>query len=310
MLPLQIQFVIAMITHALNERANKKLEYALEEVRVLKEQLEAATGKSRIAFTADQRRRLAIKGKDLSPEERRNTCQVVKPETILAWFRQLSVRKYDSSRNKVGRPRKPRDIRKLVIKLALANPTWGYTKLRDALRKGLGVDIERTTIANILAEEGITPAPERGKQRTWKRFLKIHWDSLYACDFFSVEVLTAFGTARYMVFFFIEVKTRAVHIAGLCVDPCAAWVEQIMRNVTDSDTGFLRAATHLIHDGDPLFTDAVMDTLSAVGVTGKQIPAKSPNCNPHAERFVRTIRQECLRHFLNFRRAAFGSLAQ
>jgi hypothetical protein len=120
MLPVTVQFLIAMIAHALNERMARRVEYLQEEVRVLKEALAVATGKTRIRFTAEQRRRLAIRGKTLTPAERTACCQVVRPETILIWFRQLAAKKYDSSevRRKPGRPRKRSDIRELVVKLA------------------------------------------------------------------------------------------------------------------------------------------------------------------------------------------------
>jgi hypothetical protein len=106
---LTLQFLIAMIASAINERTKRKLDYALEEVQVVKEAFRAATGKERIPFTPDQRRRLAVVGKELSPEERRQCCQIVKPATILAWLRELAARKYDSSRSKTGRPRKARE---------------------------------------------------------------------------------------------------------------------------------------------------------------------------------------------------------
>jgi len=98
--------------------------------------------------------------------------------------------------------------------MALENLGWGYTKIRDALRTGLKIEIGRPAVADILAEEGIEPALEREKKRTWKQFLKMHWDTLYACDFFSVESLGPFGTVRYMVFFVIEVKSRASRSPG------------------------------------------------------------------------------------------------
>ncbi|MGC9986208.1 MAG: hypothetical protein ABSF35_21605, partial [Polyangia bacterium] len=129
MLPLTLQFVIAMIASAINERMRRKLDYALEENRILQEAFRAATGKDRIPFTPDQRHRLALAGKELSPAERRECCQIVKPGTILGWLRELAARKYDSSRRKTGRPRKARDIRKLVVRMALENLNWGYTKL-------------------------------------------------------------------------------------------------------------------------------------------------------------------------------------
>jgi transposase len=113
---------------------------------------------------SEQRRRLALKGKAPSPEERDACCQIVRPAKILAWFRQLATQKYDGSkqRSKLGRPRKANDVRQLVLKFAAENIGWGYTKIPDALR-GLKIEIGRTTVASILAEAGIEPAPERGR---------------------------------------------------------------------------------------------------------------------------------------------------
>ena len=225
MLPAPFQFLIAMVAYAINERMARRVEYLREEVRVLKEALAAGTDKTRIDFNAEQRRRLALKGKALTAEERRACCQIVRPQTILAWFRQLAAQRYDSSEvRKTGRPRKAADIRDLVLKLARDNRGWGYTRIRDALR-GLKIEIGRTTVANILAEAGIEPAPERNRKRTWKQFLQSHWQTLYACDFFGVEVLGLFGTVRTMVFFVIELKSRAVHIAGVRIAPDGDWTK-------------------------------------------------------------------------------------
>jgi hypothetical protein len=302
-LPATVQFFIAMIACSLNERMHKKLDFVQEEVRALKELLASATGTHRIRFTDDQRRRLAIKGKDLSPRERRECCQVVMPETILAWFRRLVARKYDSSHSRKrqpGRPRKAVEIRRLVVEIALANVSWGYTKIRDALRTGLKIEIGRTTVANILAEAGLEPAPEREKKRTWKQFMRSHWDSLYACDFFAVEALGVLGPVRFMVFFVIELRTRAVEIAGIRIDPNGEWMKQMGRNLTDPVDGFLRNASYLIHDRDPLFTEAFRHLLASGGVKTAKIPAMSPNCNPHSERFVKSIKHECLNRFVFF----------
>ena len=155
-------------------------------------------------------------------------------------------------------------------------------------------------MASILAEAGIEPAPERNRKRTWKQFLKSHWETLYACDFFSVEVLGAFGTVRHMVLFVIEIKSRAVQIAGVRIAPDGDWMKQIARNLLDPVDGFLRNATYLIHDRDPVFTAAWKALLQTGGVKCVPIPAQSPNCNPHAERFVKTVRTECLDHFVIF----------
>ena len=125
MLPATLRFIIAMIAYAINERMARKVDYLREEVLVLKEALAAATGKTRIDLRSEQRRRLALKGKELTAEERRTCCQIVRPETILAWFRQLAAQKYDGSKaRKAGRPRKPADVRSLVLDLARDNPGW------------------------------------------------------------------------------------------------------------------------------------------------------------------------------------------
>jgi len=109
-----------------------------------------------------------------------------------------------------------------------------------------------------------------------------------------------FGTVRVMVFFVIELRTRAVHIAGMRVNPDGARMMQIARNILDPVDGFLRDATHLIHDREPLFTTAWIGLLKSSGVNSVRIPASSPNCNPYAERFVKTVRTECLNHFVIF----------
>lgn len=300
MLVSMLDFFVVMLACALNERMQKKLDYTQEEVRVLKEVVAAQRPKKRIQLTDAQRRRLAILGKDLTPQERTEVCEIVKPATILAWFRKVAAQKYDGSDKRgPGRPRTAADIRTLIIEIAKANPNWGYTKLRDALR-GMKINVGRTTVADILKEAGLEPAPERDKKRTWKQFMRSHWESLYACDFFSVETLGLFGTVRHMVFFVIELKTRTVEIAGIRVDPDGEWMKQIARNLTDCEEGFLLDARYLIHDRDPLFTDAFRALLRSSGVEPLKLPARSPNLNPQAERFVKSIKYECLNNFVFF----------
>ena len=123
-------------------------------------------------LTSDQLRRLALKGKALTPEDRKAFCQIVSPETILAWFRHLAAKKYDSSADPrtPGRTRKAGDIRDLSSSSLPGNPGWGYTKIRDTLRDH-EVEIGRTTVASILANAGVELAPERSRRWTWRQFL-------------------------------------------------------------------------------------------------------------------------------------------
>ncbi len=177
--------------------------------------------------------------------------------------------------------------------MAEENPGWGYTRIRGALAN-LGHEIAQNTVKRILQEHGIDPAPERSKRTSWKTFLQAHWEGLAATDLFTVEVLTLAGLRRYFVFFDIELKTRRVHIAGIHQQPYGEWMEQVARNLTDAFDGFLRDASHMIHDRDPLFTREFDQILKSGGVTPVKLPPRSPNLNAFAERFVRSIKEECL----------------
>ena len=145
-----------------------------------------------------------------------------------------------------------------------------------------------------LKRHGIEPAPDRQKRTTWQEFLKTHWDVLAAADFFTVEVWTATGLTRYAVLFVIHLATRRVEIAGIASEPDSAWVTQCGRQLTDAADGFLMRKRFLLHDRDPLFSDAFRETLAVTGVETVRLPPNSPNLNAYAERFVRTIKESCL----------------
>jgi hypothetical protein len=119
-------------------------------------------------------------------------------------------------------------------------------------------------------------------------------------DFFNVEVLTLTGIVRYHVLFVIEYKTRPMNISGIVHLPYKAWMKQMARNLTDCIDGFLRGAKYLIHDRDPLFSEAFRKILKDSGIKPLKLPAKSPNLNPYAERFVRSIKEECLNRLILF----------
>ncbi len=213
-----------------NRRQLNVIEYLKEENIVLREQL----GGRRLRLTDAQRRRLAVRGKTIGRKALMQVACIVTPDTILRWYRQLIARKYDGSKRRgPGRPRTAQDIVELVVRMATECPTWGTTRIRDALRN-LGHEIGRNTVKRILLEHGIEPAPEPTKRMPWKTFLKAHWEHMAAADFFTVEVLTLGGLVRYSVFFVMELKTRRVHIAGLSCQPCEPWMKQIARNLTDA----------------------------------------------------------------------------
>jgi hypothetical protein len=293
---LYLQFILFTFSGWVNRHQQAVIEYLQAENQARREQL----GKQRIRWTDAQRRRLAERAKAVGRAALHQLGTVVTPDTLLRWYRNLVAAKYDGSKQSgPGRPPTKLDIVSLVVRMAKENPSWGYTRLRGALRN-LGHDVARNTIKRILADAGIEPAPERGKGTTWKTFLKAHWGAIAAMDFFTVEVLTWRGFVRYFVLFAIDLKTRRVHIAGIVHEAYGQWMEQVARNFTDPVEGFLRDKRYLIHDRDPLFTRRFVGILEAGGVKSVKLPARSPNLNAYAERFVLSAGRECLNKVIPF----------
>jgi transposase len=248
-MPHAVQFLVLTVAGWVNRHHEDRLDYLREENRILREQL----GPRRLRLTDAQRRRLAVRGKQLGRRALMQVAGIVTPDTILRWYRRLIAQKYDGSpRRGRGRPMTARAIADLVVRMAGENPQWGYTRIRGALAN-LGHEVARNTVKRMLHDHGIAPAPERSQRTPWKTFLRAHWAGLTAADFFAVEVLTLAGLKRYLVFFVIELQTRRVHIAGIHPQPRGDWVEQMARALTDPVDGFLRTARYLIHDRDPRF---------------------------------------------------------
>ena len=287
-------FLIQLCAGFLNQSQQQVIEFLIEENKVLRSKL----GPKRLRFTDAERRRLAQKGKPLGRKLLRQYASLVHPDTILRWYRQLVANKYDGSDARgVGRPRLRKELEDLILRIARGAPAWGYRRIQGALRF-VGHEISPNTVKRVLKDHGIDPAPERSKHETWKSFLESHFATLAACDFFTVEVLSFRGLIRYWVFFVLHLETRKVEIAGLTASPSGAWMMQVMRNLTDCETGFLKGKQKLIMDRDPLFTKEVQDCLRSVDVDPIRLPAKSPNLNAFAERFVRSIKSECLSRFV------------
>jgi putative transposase len=261
-----------------------------EENRALREQL----GGRRPLFTDAQRPRLAARAKAIGRRGLFEISTLVKPDALLRRYRRLISRNYNGSKSRtVGRPRTAAEIDELIRQMASQDPIWGYTRIRGA-PCNLGQDIGRNTIKRILIDYGLDPAPLRGRTMSWETFLKAHWSAISATDFFRVEVLTRVDLVRYFVLFVIDLKTRRVEIAGIIRQPDGEWMKQIARNFTDVDDGFLKRTRYLIHDRDPLFTEGFRKILKPSGVKTVKLPARSPNLNAYAERFVLSVKSERL----------------
>ncbi|MEM7166704.1 MAG: integrase core domain-containing protein [Planctomycetota bacterium] len=291
-----LSLLITALAAWLNERNNETIDFLREEVATY----QAIAGTGRLPFTDDQRRRLAVKGTKLGRKRLMELPTLVQPDTILAWHRKLVAKKHDySAKRGPGRPSTRADIQKLIVRMARENPGWGYTRIMGALAN-LGHTVCRTTIADVLKAHGLEPACERNRKPTWVEFLRAHWDVLAATDFFSVEVWTPKGLVTYYVLFVIELSTRKIDITGITPNPGAAFMAQMARNLVDDEDGFLRDKRYLIHDRDSKHTEQFLRILSSSDVKSVRLPRRSPNLNAYAERFVLSIKSECLDKLILF----------
>ena len=245
--------------------------------------------------TPSEKTLLARAAKAVDPTYLEKTFNLFTPATLHHWYRELVRKKWDYSHSNrwPGRPKIDRVLEDLIIKLALENPIDGYRTLVGRL-KILGFETNTETIQNILKRNGITPSPDRREALTWKEFLETHWNNLTATDFLTWEVLTPFGLVTHYILFFIRLKDRKAHIAGITTNPNGLWMAQMARNLTDTETGFLKNKDHLLHDRDTKYTAHFAQILNESGVQTHKLPPESPNLNAYAERFVRTVKEQCL----------------
>jgi putative transposase len=265
------------------------LEYLIEENRVLKEQLKGRA----LRLTDDQRRRLAAKGKRIGRRLLMQIATIVTPDTILRWHHRLIAIKWTYPSKWVGRPGLMKHIRELILRFARDNCGWGYCRIEGALRN-VGHRVSPSTIRNVLKQHGIKPAPDR--PTSWRTFLKSHWDQIAGTDFFTIEVWTLTGLKTYYVLFMIELDTRRVHLAGITQHPNDMW----MGHAAERAARFLKGRRFMICDGAANFRYRFKIVMEEAGIKLVKTPYQAPNANAHAERFIRSIKDECLNRMILF----------
>jgi putative transposase len=219
-----------------------------------------------------------------------------KPATLLRWHRDLVRRKWTFQRpSQRGRPAIDPELEQWIRRLAQENLGWGFGKLQGELRK-LGFIVSPNTIRNVLRRSGIPISPERCRRGTsWRTFLRHYQHQMLACNFFTIETVRL---QTLYVLFFIELGTRRVHLAGCTASPNAAWVTQQARQLTWQLENRAPPIRYLIHDNDTLFNRSFDAVFQSEGVEVIPTPFQAPNANAFAERWVRTVRTECLDHLL------------
>jgi transposase InsO family protein len=288
--------MLVYITGSVDRELLLRNEYLVTENRILRNQLQG-----RLRLTDGERRTLAEIGKQLGKRALEEVASIVRPDTILGWHRKLVARKFDGSKNRMypGRPRIDDEIEQLIIRFARENRSWGYDRIAGAMAN-FGHRVSDQTVGNILKRHALPPAPEREKTTPWKEFIRSHMDVLAATDFFTAEVWTKSGLVTYYVLFFMHLATRRVHIAGVTPYPDGPWMAQVARNVTMADVGFVSSSRYLIHDRDSKFCSSFQLTIEAVGIKTVKLPARSPNLNSFAERWVKSAKDECLSKLILF----------
>lgn len=277
------------------------------EILILQHQLNILVRKQKtpIKTTRAEKLTLAVLAATLkartgpSARQRANLIRLFQPETVLRWHREVVRRKWTYRRQQQdGRPQIEPEMEALIVRLARENTRWGYGKIQGELRK-LGFNVSKSTIRTVLDRKGIKPAPVRGRSVGWKHWMTHYKEQILACDFFTLETI---GLQTLYVFFFVELGSRRVHLAGITDHPTASWVTQQARRFTwvwpDHETPF----RFLIRDRDDKYAEPFDHVFQAEGIDILRTPFRAPNANAVAERWVRTVRAECLDHLLIFNR--------
>ena len=217
----------------------------------------------------------------------------VTPRTLLRWHRRLVAKRWTYPHRPPGRPPIDEETIALVVRLAKENPRWGYRRIQGELRK-LGVRLAASTISRIMKDHGLGPAPRR-RGPTWRQFLRAQASGIVATDFFHVDTVLL---KRLYVLFFIDLGRRRIWVTGVTAHRGAAWVTQQARNVTGDFAAAQIATRFLIRDRDTKYVASFDAVFEAEGTEILKTPYRTPNANAFAERFVRTVRSECLDHLL------------
>jgi putative transposase len=280
--------LLELVVLRFRSEREKEIEILLlrHQLRVLERQI------ARPHLTQADRALLAAISRVL-PRQAWRRSAFVRPATLLRWHRELVARRWTYPHGRPGRPATAAEVRELVVRLARENPGWGYRRIQGEL-VGLGVKLAASTVWAILKQAGIEPAPKR-LEPSWAEFLRQQAASILECDFLTVDTLFF---KRFYVLFFVELATRRVRLAGVTTNPDGRWVTQQARNLLmQLDEEGVRPR-FLVRDRDSKFTRDFDEVVRWEGMRVIKAPVRAPKARAHAERWVGTVRRECLDRIL------------
>ena len=296
------QEFLFLLGHLVHSNLMRQIDYLKVENKILR-----SKAKKRISTTPAERRILIKFVLPLGGDIKR-FISIVSYSTFRHWINNGVCNK-TNHKTKRGRPRTKHEIRDLVVSLAKDN-NWGYTRILGELKKLEIESLSRNTIKNILKENGLDPVPKRSKD-TWDDFVKRHFQTLWACDFFTKTVWTLTGPKILHALFFINVHTRKVHIAGITQHPSREWVAEQAKTISFLfETKKKSNRKLLLRDGDSKYSKEFDRIIKKYGTKVKKFPYRSPNLNPYAEGWVGTIKRECLNYFFVFGEKHFKYLVK
>lgn len=297
-MPQYFLYLIAILLKKLTTTVNEDLLIQNQMLRAQISELQRHV-KGRPRYSVGFKIQMAQLVKGLCKESLDLACIVIRPSTVLGWYRMLIKKKFDGTNNRRnrGRPRIKASVEELIVRLGNENPFWGAKRITGML-KHLGYKVCTQTVVNVLNRNGVRPGPGKRGEMSWQQFIDIHRDLIVATDFFTAEVLTLRGFVTYYVLFFIDLGSRVVKIAAVTQHPNDILLMQVARNMTMVDEPMFYGKKYLIHDGDTKFSQAFKRIFHDAGIESKKISPYCPDMNAYAERWIRSIRTECLDHLI------------
>lgn len=275
--------------------SEEELRHQIEFLKAENEMLRKRVPKKKIFLDNDERERLLKLGEAIGTKVTK-LITIVCPRTYQRWQRNRSQGRKPTK--KMGRTKTPQPVKEIILRIA-RETGWGYGRIVGELRKLRILGVGRTTVGTILNEEGVKPSPKRGKG-TWDEFIKIHAETLWQVDFFSKSVVTRRGIRQAFVLAFLNVKTRRVFCSTSTFKPDGKWMKKQAKSLLKKARAAKLPIKHLVLDCDYKYTSDFNDVFEKADIRIERTAPRAPNQNAFVERWIGSLRYECLNRFICF----------